>query len=881
MVDSAPLATDLEQILPHEYRQNISVAESRLLRAAGKGEWAVCGESSDDKDKDNNPLTADGDSSSAHGWGVQRSIRAGILRWLCTDPQAATKVHSRGLSIYGAKIVEPLDLYQVTVPFPIQLSRCRVDEDCDLGQVKLPLLLLSGSAIGSLEASGADIRGTVWLDGGFSSQGGVDFYGAKIGGDLNCNAGKFHREGGLALDARQTDVGGTVFLDGGFSAIGGVNLYGSHIRGDLNCNGSSFKGRKDSALFAESAEVQGFVFLGNGFFADGEVDLVGIHIGSDLNCNGGRFLNPAGAAINASQAEIKGGFVSTKGFSAVGAVNLYGAHIGGDLECRQGKFTCSHYFALDASRIEIKGTVFLNETFSADGGVSLYGAQISGDLVCSDATLKGSKQAALNADNAQIAGSVFLHQALVSNGEVTFVGAHIGGDLNCGGGQFTSSNRPALNADHIQVTGYVNLDDKFKATGSVILSSARIGRNLNCEGGSFTSTDGESLQADGAEIGGSVLLRHSFSARGKVDLLAAHIGGDLECENGTFENGDGEALNAERAEIGKAVFLRERFSADGEVNFQGIHIGSGLDCNNGRFSNLKLYEASIKETFFWNQIRGNPVLDLADASVRDFSADKPSWPSKGNLYLDGFVYGGISADLLKDAEWRLKWLDLPQTFSAQPYRQLAKALRELGDDEGARQVLFALEDRKRGRNYKEPGETRKRWDRIADVPSQWLQNGSDRLSEVTIGYGIYPENAVWELCGLALVGWIVFRRAELAKTMVPTDKDAYDALRKNGTLPDNYPPFNPLIYSLENCVPLIKLGQDERWQADPKPVSRILSPAPVGCKWAKLKHMFTKDLPFLLTSPVTLRWFRWVMIILGWGLATFFVAGLTGSIKTN
>ncbi|HWY22256.1 MAG TPA: hypothetical protein VNX26_13610 [Candidatus Acidoferrum sp.] len=34
-------------------------------------------------------------------------------------------------------------------------------------------------------------------------------------------------------------------------------------------------------------------------------------------------------------------------------------------------------------------------------------------------------------------------------------------------------------------------------------------------------------------------------------------------------------------------------------------------------------------------------------------------------------------------------------------------------------------------------------------------------------------------------------------------------------------------------------------------------------------------------TPKALGWLRWIMIGLGWLLASFFVAGLTGIIKTN
>jgi hypothetical protein len=115
--------------------------------------------------------------------------------------------------------------------------------------------------------------------------------------------------------------------------------------------------------------------------------------------------------------------------------------------------------------------------------------------------------------------------------------------------------------------------------------------------------------------------------------------------------------------------------------------------------------------------------------------------------------------------------------------------------------------------------------------------------------------------------------------MAPTEKDAYDEFRE-GRTPVRYQPFNPLIYSVENCIPLVKLGQDDRWQPDPNPQRRVPAVA-VG----KLSRAVDSMLDFVVrdwaVTPRALRWFRWIMIGLGWLLATFFVAGLTGIIKVG
>jgi hypothetical protein len=147
------------------------------------------------------------------------------------------------------------------------------------------------------------------------------------------------------------------------------------------------------------------------------------------------------------------------------------------------------------------------------------------------------------------------------------------------------------------------------------------------------------------------------------------------------------------------------------------------------------------------------------------------------------------------------------------------------------------------------------------------------------GYGIYPRWAIWYLGGLAALGWIVHRRAQRVGAMAPTDKDAYAEFRK-GRTPAHYQPFNPLIYSIENCIPLVKLGQDERWQPDPNP-QRCAPPVAGGKLRRVLDSALDPFVPDWAMTPAALRWIRWIMIGLGWLLATFFVAGLSGIIRTG
>jgi hypothetical protein len=71
-----------------------------------------------------------------------------------------------------------------------------------------------------------------------------------------------------------------------------------------------------------------------------------------------------------------------------------------------------------------------------------------------------------------------------------------------------------------------------------------------------------------------------------------------------------------------------------------------------------------------------------------------------------------------------------------------------------------------------------------------------------------------------------------------------------------YPQFDPLIYSLENDLPLVKFGLDDRWAPDEtyKPKDPVV-------------------------SYDTLRWARVLLILCGWLQATVLAAAIGSRFK--
>jgi hypothetical protein len=453
--------------------------------------------------------------------------------------------------------------------------------------------------------------------------------------------------------------------------------------------------------------------------------------------------------------------------------------------------------------------------------------------------LAGSRVLSVTADGAVVKGDLFFNDGFSAEGEVRLLGAQIGGDLDCSGGAFKNPGGNALSADRADVKGSVFLSDGFSAAGEVRLLGAQIGGSLTCRRGTFKNPGKDALSADGVNVKGDVFLRDRFSAEGAVRLHGAQIGGNLDCRNGTFRNPGRDALSADNGNVKGSVFLSDGFSAEGRVGLPGARIEGDLECSRGKFGEMNVETAAIVGRLFWRGAEATEAtrLNLTNASAGSLTDDEKSWPDKGNLLLDGFVYGHISGNSPRDAKTRLRWLERQDPFRPKPYRQLAKVLREAGDDGGARKVLFEMERRRR------KAEGRSWHARLWGSVLKW-----------TIGYGFYPWRALGWLVLLTIVGWGLFRFGYFSGAVAPTDKDAYCFFRTQGRPPDYYQRFTASVYSLENSLPFVNLGQKDHWTPDPNPRG---SPR----------------------MPGLLRGFRWVQVLLGWLLATLFVAGVTGVVR--
>ena len=399
--------------------------------------------------------------------------------------------------------------------------------------------------------------------------------------------------------------------------------------------------------------------------------------------------------------------------------------------------------------------------------------------------------------------------------------ARIGGDLIAGGGTFANSNGDALSADRVKVAGSVYLRNGFRAEGMVRLPGATIGSVLDAAGGTFKNSNGAALSADRVEVTGGVFLWNGFNAEGEVRLLGATIGGDLTARGGTFKNSIGNALSADGINVHGNVFLRDKFVAEGEVRLLGAEIKGQLEVVDAWLDELNLESAEITGPFFWQDIHKDPhpdfpnkewkpSLNLTNARVGSLADQEASWPEKGGLRLDGFVYDRITAGPTDaeaptdtrvpiDATARLRWLRLQPDwlgFRPQPYEQLIAVLRRMGHEHQVAKVAIAKQ-----KDLYERGDLG-RWGKVRS----WFLY-------LVVDYGYRAWLAFIWLLVLVVVGSCVFSYAHSANVLVPSDKDAYTEYEKSEMekLPPYYPDFHAPFYSLDVISPF-ELGQKSSWR---------------------------------------------------------------------
>ena len=565
--------------------------------------------------------------------------------------------------------------------------------------------------------------------------------------------------------------------------------------------------------------------------------------------------------------------------------------------------------------VQLQGA-WIKDTLDMEGadiphGLKMVGCNFEATLVFRNAkiagsfNLSGSQLPGFKGDGISCAGGLFLRQGFKSTEAVRLLGAQIGVNLECSGATFDGGEGDALTADGAVIKGGVFLNKKFTAKGEVRLLGAQIGGSLSCDGATFDGGEGDALTADGAVIKGGVFLNEKFTAKGEVRLLGAQIGGDLACDGATFDGGAGDALTADRAVIKGSVFLNEKFTAKGDVSLLGAQIGGNLECDGATFDGgagnaLTADGMRVAGSFMFRKLKQKVNgVSLSGVQVGQLIDDTDRWGER--IRLDGFVYDAISGGAPTDAATRLAWLDKQDNddagrngggdkFKPQPWRQLAKVLREMGHVEDARQVSIAFEKRLYKANL--IGQTPNEWGWLRTWSYRQISRAVHWMFGVLTGYGYRPLRLIFWMIVVGLLCAALYWVAALKGVFSPSDPLVFQhpnyqvcspsyiapvqpasavapAIQGAGNwylcekLPEEYAGFSPLAYSFDVILPLVDLQQENSWSP--------LIPTPKSIWYAELFSIFDwKHFTRLVL---------WFEILFGWLSSLLLVAVVSGLTK--
>jgi len=390
-----------------------------------------------------------------------------------------------------------------------------------------------------------------------------------------------------------------------------------------------------------------------------------------------------------------------------------------------------------------------------------------------------------------------------------------------------------LNGGHIE---HELLLDDSRFTGTVDLFQIQTQSLVSLWGSVFL----RELNMRSANIGGQLNMGGAkFSGNLKMGTIA--IAGSLYMRNGA-EFADVDLIGAKSAQldmsgakvsgeldiqhtnIGGSFFMRDAEFTQPIVGVF-LQIGGNVDTRGATLSDLDLSGAQIEGELRLATPYDEPTwlpetsLVLRNTTVGAIVDTKDAWPR--NIDLDGFRYqrlGGFAgaADVSsRGSQWYVDWLARDEPYTPQPYEQLATVLQRMGHGDEANDILYAGQERARG---------------LAWATSQYGSWFGLSALKVTIGYGYgggYFLSLIWILV-LVLVGrWFLI------------DSDQQN---QGGT-----PPLKiGFLYSLDRLLPIIQF--DRRHYDDVNLIG------------------FT-------------RYYFYIHQIMGYALASFLIAGLSGLTK--
>lgn len=464
-------------------------------------------------------------------------------------------------------------------------------------------------------------------------------------------------------------------------------------------------------------------------------------------------------------------------------------------------------------------------------------------LVASDSPLT---EKGLRLRGAWIEGTLDL-QGIVSAQDLSLAQCHVASGIEMvnarlGGLYVSGCVLNGLAADNARFDGAVFLRDGTHVAGEVSLAGARIAGDLQLVDIVLSASGQDALFAPSLVVEGSLFL------------------GNYPYSNGISTLGATGALFLSSAQIAHDVFVSHcAISPNREIGHEPVFNATE---EHGADIALSLARARTGGILYFrdNQISGG-IVNLAGAEVTRLN-DEPTGPGASYpVRLDGFRYHDFARHADTTVQARLDWVerrprDTP--FTAQPYEQLARVLREMGHREDARKVLMHKEARIRA-------EARSALD---SAFARWLSALWDGFLKVSVGYGYRAARVLMLALVMIVALGIFFDLTWRAGDMTPNAAPilvSRDWIAATESHPDNpgafwaspnqagqdWETFNGFAYAADLVIPIVSLGQESAWA----PSTSRSDLGRVG--W----------------------WLRWVAKVMGWVITALGAAAVTGAVR--
>ncbi|MFI6739131.1 hypothetical protein ACIBI9_39935 [Nonomuraea sp. NPDC050451] len=346
---------------------------------------------------------------------------------------------------------------------------------------------------------------------------------------------------------------------------------------------------------------------------------------------------------------------------------------------------------------------------------------------------------------------------------------------------------PELSAEVLRARTFM-MRDAF-VEGNVWIQGSRIDLDIDLDRTRVGGLLNANLVIVGGDFNGRNWHRHQerpgrgLIVGGSLNFAGAQVNGiDL------FAAQAGEGIWLQRATVG--YLCAASCTVNGRISLQGSTVTGELDLAGALVRAgspdevmIDLSDAQAGKTVLTPATGSVGVVSLRNAkfgTLQDLSQDGP------RTELDGAVYERLQPLPPHSARQRLAWLRRGNdSYTPQPYEQLAFAYRACGLDREAGQVMREkLRRAAAGR-----GLAQRMWGRVQDL---------------VLGYGYQPWRAAIGVTVLLTLGTLYFSTVHCNAT--PSGTEGLCPVK-----PDEHPAWDPFLYTLDLLIPLVTLGHDTAW----------------------------------------------------------------------